>query len=74
VTQIIGGQGAARLTIRHRTKFKMVDKNPAVERLMKHFGLYKRENAQKTDPITALMDEIATAKGARASDLVKPQA
>jgi len=47
VKQILGGKSGARQTVRQRTRVKMVDKNPALERLMKHFDLYK--DRQRTE-------------------------
>lgn len=41
-------------------KIKLVDKGPNLERLMKHLGLYERDNEQKVDPLTALLHGIAT--------------
>lgn len=40
-------------------KIKLVDKGPNLERLMKHLGLYERDNEQKTDPLAALLHGIA---------------
>lgn len=41
-------------------KYKLADKGPNLERLMKHLGLYERDNEQKVDPLTALLHGIAT--------------
>ncbi len=41
-------------------KIKLVDKGPNLERLMKHLGLYERDNEQKVDPLTTLLHGIAT--------------
>lgn len=41
-------------------KIKLVDKGPNLERLMKHLGLYERDNGQKIDPFTAMLHGIAT--------------
>lgn len=41
-------------------KYKLADKGPNLERLMKHLGLYERDNEQKTDPLTTLLHGIAT--------------
>lgn len=41
-------------------KFKMSDKNVALEKLMKHLGLYELDNQQKKDP---LADLLASLKG-----------
>lgn len=41
-------------------KYKLADKNSAIERLFKHLGLYERDNAQKIDPLTAVLQSIAS--------------
>lgn len=41
-------------------KIKLVDKGPNLERLMKHLGLYERDNEQKIDPFTTMLHGIAT--------------
>lgn len=35
----------------------------AVEMLNKHLGLYEKDNKQKADPLTALLNRIATDSG-----------
>ncbi len=37
---------------------KLCDKNAAVERWFKHFGLYEKDNKQKTDPVRDLLAAI----------------
>lgn len=39
-------------------KIRIWDKNPAQERLCKILGAFEKDNKQKTDPLTALMDAI----------------
>lgn len=41
-------------------KYKLADKGPNLERLMKHLGLYERDNEQKIDPFTTMLHGIAT--------------
>lgn len=41
-----------------RIEYKFWDKNSAIERLFKHKGLFKQDNEQKNDPITALMKAV----------------
>ena len=43
-------------------KYKFADKNAAIERLFKHLGLFERDNEQKIDPLTALIQSIATGR------------
>lgn len=38
-------------------KYKLADKNSALDKAMRHLGLYKEDNKQQNE-ITALMDEI----------------
>jgi len=40
-------------------ELKLCDKNAAVERWFKHFGLYEKDNKQKGDPIKELLAAIA---------------
>lgn len=42
-----------------RIEYKFWDKNSASERLFKHIGLYEKDNAQKTDPLRALLDGLS---------------
>lgn len=39
-------------------KIKAGDKNPALEKLMKHLGLYEIDNKQKTDPVRDLLQSL----------------
>lgn len=39
-------------------KIKAGDKNPALEKLMKHLGLYELDNKQKTDPVAELLASL----------------
>ena len=41
-------------------KYKIWDKNSAIEKIYKQLGLYEEDNRQKTDPLKALLDKIAT--------------
>ena len=42
---------------------KMHDKGAALEKVFKHLGLYERDNQQKTDPLTALLQTITSGTG-----------
>lgn len=44
---------------RYVKKVKLWDKNAAIERLMRHMGLFEKDNRQKVDPIAQLMQHIA---------------
>lgn len=39
-------------------KIKLWDKNSAIEKAMKHLGMFEKDNAQKTDPLTELAKAI----------------
>lgn len=52
------GRGDARVKIGEVREIKMADKNAAVERWFKHFGLYEKDNKQKTDPVRDLLAAI----------------
>ena len=52
------GNGKERKAIGITTKIKLWDKNSAAEKLMKHLGLFEKDNRQKTDPITELVAAI----------------
>lgn len=41
----------------------LVDKNAALEKLFKHFGLYKLDNKQKTDNITEFLQAVMAGNG-----------
>lgn len=41
-------------------KYKLADKNAAIERLFKHLGMYERDNSQKVDPLAAVLQSIAS--------------
>lgn len=44
-------------------KYKLTDKNAALEKLMKHFGAYEKDNRQKADPLTEFAKFIAERTG-----------
>lgn len=45
-------------------KVKFWDKNAAAEKLMKHLGLFERDNKQRADPVTQLLEHLH-ARGSR---------
>jgi len=52
------GSGDERAKIGEVREVKLIDKNQAVERWFKHFGLYEKDNKQKTDPVRDLLAAI----------------
>lgn len=49
------GSGDERVFIGYTKKYKVADKNAALEKLFKHHGLYEKDNEQKSDPLTELV-------------------
>jgi phage terminase small subunit len=52
------GSGNERVFTGQLKKYKIADKNAALEKAMKHLGLYERDNEQKTNPLTDLLKAI----------------
>lgn len=42
-----------------RVEYDFHDKNNALERLFKYLGLFEKDNKQKSDPLTALIDSLS---------------
>lgn len=40
-------------------RYKVADKNAALEKLFKHFGLYEQDNKQKTDPLHEFIESLS---------------
>ena len=57
------GRGAERQFVGFVKKYKLVDKGPNLDRLMKHLGLYVADNRQRTDPLETLLLTIAGKTG-----------
>lgn len=53
------GSGGDRVFVGYTKKYKVADKNAALEKLFKHFGLYEKDNAQKNDPIRDFLDQCS---------------
>ena len=49
-----GGEGVTFIR-----KYKIADKNSALEKLSKHLGLYKLDNSQKTDALTEVLNRLS---------------
>lgn len=52
------GAGKDRVFVGYTKKYKIADKNSALEKLAKHLGLYREDNRQKSDPILALLESL----------------
>ena len=57
------GSGKERVFVGYLKKYRIADKNAALEKLFKHHGLYERDNSQKTDPLTSLLHAISSGSG-----------
>ncbi|MCL5743199.1 MAG: terminase small subunit [Acidobacteria bacterium] len=52
------GRGEDREYVGDVRELKLWDKNSALERLFKYFGMFEKDNKQKTDPIRELLDAV----------------
>ncbi len=59
VVEQFEGSGKDRVFVGYLKKYRIADKNSALEKLFRHHGLYERDNEQKTDPLTSLLHAIA---------------
>lgn len=50
------GSGDERHLVGHLKKYKIADKNAALERAAKLLGMFEKDNRQKADPLLALLD------------------
>lgn len=55
VVEEFEGSGEDRKFVGYTKKYKVADKNSALEKLFKHHGLYEKDNEQKTDPLVELL-------------------
>lgn len=53
------GTGKDRVFVGYTKKYKIADKNAALEKLAKHLGLYREDNKQKTDPLRELLQSLS---------------
>lgn len=58
VVETFEGSGNDRVFVGYTKKYKVADKNSALEKLFKHHGLYEKDNNQKTDPLADLLKSI----------------
>ena len=63
VVEQFEGSGKDRVFVGYLKKYRIADKNQALEKLFRHHGLYERDNEQKTDPLTSLLHAIAGGNG-----------
>ena len=59
VSEEFSGSGEERKFVGYTKKYKIADKNAALEKLARHLGLYEKDNKQKTNPLTELIKSIS---------------
>lgn len=59
VVEEFEGSGEDRKFVGYTKKYKVADKNSALEKLFKHYGLYEKDNEQKTDPLVELLRSMS---------------
>lgn len=59
VTEEFEGSGEDRKFVGYTKKYKIADKNTALEKLAKHLGLYEKDNTQKTNPLAELIRAVS---------------
>lgn len=59
IQEVYEGSGPDRVFVGYTKKYKVADKNAALEKLFKHFGLYEVDNKQKTDPLVDLLSRLS---------------
>lgn len=62
VSEEFEGQGEDRKLVGYTKKFKIWDKNAALEKAMKHHGLYERDNAQRAESLELEVVLVAAKK------------
>ena len=55
IQEIFEGSGSDRVFVGYTKKYKVAEKNAALEKLAKYKGLYEADNKQKTDPMRELL-------------------
>lgn len=58
VVEEFEGSGEDRKFVGYTKKYKVADKNSALEKLFKHHGLYEKDNEQKTDAISVFLNGL----------------
>lgn len=61
VVEEFEGSGEDRKFVGYTKKYKVADKNSALEKLFKHHGLYEKDNEQKADPVAEMLKSISAA-------------
>jgi len=66
--------GSGSQLIGHTKKVKLWDKNQALDKIMRHLGAYKRDNEQKVDALTALLQQFWAQKPGVLEAIKQPEA
>ena len=61
VTEEWSGSGEGRVFVGLTKKYKVADKNSALEKLFRHHGLYEKDRAQETNALSELVKAINAA-------------
>lgn len=59
VLEEFDGSGKDRKFIGYTKKYRVAEKNAALEKLMKYLGMFERDNHQKTDPLAELLGKLS---------------
>lgn len=59
VDETFDGSGKEKVWTGYTKKVKLWDKNSAIDKAMKHLGLFERDNKQKTDPLVELLARVS---------------
>ncbi|HUW76864.1 MAG TPA: terminase small subunit [Gallionella sp.] len=59
VDELFDGQGKERKQIGYTKKIKLWDKNSAIEKAMKHLGMFERDNEQKLNPLREFLEQCS---------------
>jgi len=58
VEEVWEGKGAERVFVGHVKKYKIADKNTALDRAAKILGMYEKDNAQRVNPLVDLLSGL----------------
>lgn len=59
VDELFEGSGKEKVWTGYTKKVKLWDKNSAIDKAMKHLGLFEKDNKQKTDPLVELLARVS---------------
>lgn len=65
VQEVYSGSGQDRVFVGYVKKYRLANKDNSLDKLMKHLGLYEKDNAQKSDAIQNLLEAIAGSSNGR---------